>query len=172
MLQSRSVLLQRNKITPVHLGNHHIQVPPAYRRPFPDQAQILRRKDDALQAAHHIREPFDLLLIQQDHFLRGLIRHQAHGDLPLHAPGPHVHAACRKALPDPHRALVPGDPVALAKGAIMNGLQQVRFAGAIRAEEQIDPFVRGQYSFLVISEITESQLFNNHYWNVLTGRIR
>ena len=54
----------------------------------------------------------------------------------------------------------------------MNGLQQVCFAGAVRAEEQIDPFVRGQYSFLVISEITESQLFNNHYWNVLTGRIR
>ena len=63
----------------------------------------------------------------------------------------------------------------------MNGFQQVGFAGAIRAEEQIDPFMRGQYSILVISEITERQFLNDHnmlleysiyYWNTRTGRIR
>ena len=44
----------------------------------------------------------------------------------------------------------------------MNGLQQVGFAGAVRAEEQIDPFMRGQYSFFVISEITEREFIDDH----------
>ena len=55
------------------------------------------------------------------------------------------------------------NPVAFPKRTIMKGLQQVGFAGAICAEEQIDPFMRGQYCFFIISEITECQFFNDHF---------
>ena len=63
LVQPGLILLQRDKVPPADLADHHIQVPSAVGRTFPDQPQILRRKDDAAQAAHHIREFLDFFVV-------------------------------------------------------------------------------------------------------------
>ena len=62
----------------------------------------------------------------------------------------------------PHRALVPGNPVALSEGAIVYGFEQVCFARAICAEKEIHSFVRKECHLPVIPEITQCDILDDH----------
>ena len=162
LLQADAVLLQRDEVTAVHLADHHIQVPPAQQRPFPDQVQVLRGKNDAAKASHQVGKLLDPLAVNQDFLFLRLGRMKADRHLAQAEAIPDDDRAGRVSLSRADDVRVIGHAVAPAKCRIVDRFQQVGLPGSVLPVKQVDFRIRRKFRPAVIPEVFQFQFFYPH----------